>query len=237
MRLLLNNADPRTEDSQGRRPVSIGKKRSNPIVKMLSEKGVVVEAYEISLQDQELFEMWKERQEEERREEAAWTEEKKEKQLAVERAKRERDREKVKKKRIAVEQRVAIRESQEQEEMARRREAQKVTQNYAKERADELVVAQKVVEEEARIEKAQSERHDAAREAWSRMRKEADQRSRVTTKLDLRTKPDCSHPSGLWKCRARKTCQYCGISAKSLSFCTDCGFVICMRCNLGMAQA
>ena len=237
MRLLLNNADPRTEDSQGRRPVSIGKKRSNPIVKMLSEKGVVVEAYEISLQDQELFEMWKERQEEERREEAAWTEEKKEKQLAIERAKRERDREKVKKKRIAAEQRVAIRESREQEEMARRREAQKVTQNYAKERADKLVVAQKVVEEEARIEKAQSERHDAAREAWSRMRKEADQRSRVTTKPDLRTKPDCSHPSGLWKCRARKTCQYCGISAKSLSFCTDCGFVICMRCNLGMAQA
>jgi hypothetical protein len=120
--------------------------------------------------------------------------------------------------------------------MARRREAQKVTQNYAKERADKLVVAQKVVEE-ARIEKARSGRHDAAREAWSRMRKEADQRSRVTIKPDLRIKPDCSHPSGLWKCRARKTCQSCGIPAKSLSFCTDCGFVICIRCNLGMAQA
>jgi ankyrin repeat protein len=49
MWLLLNNADPRTEDLQGKRPVSIGKKRSNPIIKMLSEKGAVVEAYEISL--------------------------------------------------------------------------------------------------------------------------------------------------------------------------------------------
>lgn len=232
MWLLLNNADPRTEDSQGRRPVSIGKKRSNPIVKMQSEKGAVVKAYEISLQDQKLFEMWKERQEE-----AAWAEEKKEKRLAIERAKRERDCEKVKKKRAVAEQRVAIGKSREQEEMARRKEAQKVAQKYAKERADELVAGQKIVEEEAKIEKVRSERRDAAREAWCRMRKEADQRSRVTSKPDLLTKPECSHASGLWKCRARKTCQPCGISAKSLSFCTDCGFVTCMRCNLGKAQA
>jgi hypothetical protein len=57
--------------------------------------------------------MWKERQEEERYKEVVWAEEKKEKQLAIECAKRERDREKVKKKRAAVEQRVAIGKSRE----------------------------------------------------------------------------------------------------------------------------
>ena len=96
------------------------------------------------------------------------------------------------------EQRVAIGKSREQEEMARRREAQKVAQKYAKERADELVAGQKIVEEEAKIEKVRSERRDAAREAWCRMRKEADQRSRVTSKPDLLTKPECSHASGLF---------------------------------------
>ncbi|KAF2803741.1 ankyrin [Mytilinidion resinicola] len=232
MLLLLNNADPITEDSQGTRPVSIGKKRSNPVVKMLSEKGAAVKAYEISLQDRELFGMW--RMSKERREEAAWLEEKKEKQLAIERAKRERDQDN-KKKRVAAEQRRAIAKSREREEMTRRKGAQKVIQTYAKERADQTAAAQKVVKEEARIEKARSERQGAVKEAWSRMRKEADQRGRVTTKPDLLTKADCNHPSGLWKCRVRKTCQSCEISAKWLSLCTDCGFVICMRCNLGKA--
>lgn len=152
MRLLLNNANPRTEGSQGRRPISIGKKRSNPIVKMLWEKGVVVEAYKIPLQDQELFEMWKKRQEEERHEEATQAKEKNEKQLAVEHTKQERDREKVRKKRIAAEHRVAIGKSREHEEMAKRRGAQKVTQNYAKEKANKLV-AQKVVEESQELRK------------------------------------------------------------------------------------
>jgi Ankyrin repeats (many copies) len=230
MWLMLNNADPMTEDAQGRRPVSIGKKRSNPIVKMLSEKGVAVEAYEISLQDQELFQIW-------RKEEAARAEEKKEKQLAIERIKRERDRETKKKKRVAAEQRIGIVKSQEQEEMARREEAQKVPQKYANERPDQLAAEQKEVNEDVRIEEARSERHDALREAWTRMREEADQRSRVTTKPDRLTKAECSHPSGLWKCKVRKTCKCCRKSAKWLSICTDCGFAICAQCNLGKAQA
>jgi hypothetical protein len=51
MLLLANNADPNKEDSEGRRPVSIGKRRSNLVVRMLSKKGAAVQAYEISLQD------------------------------------------------------------------------------------------------------------------------------------------------------------------------------------------
>lgn len=228
MLLLLNNADPMTEDAQGRRPVSIGKKRSNLVAKMLSGKGAAVEAYQIS-QDQKLFGMW--RMSKERREEAVWAEEKKEKQLAMERAKRERDYDN-RKKRIAAEQA----KYREREEMARR-ETQNVIQTFEKKTANQLAAAQKVVKEESRIEKARLERHDTVRKAWSMMRKEADQRSRVTTELNLLPKADCDHPSGLWRCGVRKTCRSCGISAKGLSLCTDCGFVICMRCNLEKAQA
>ena len=82
MLLLINNADPMTKDAEGRCPVSIGKKRSNIVAKMLSAKGTAVGAYEISLQDPKLFEIW--RSSEKRREEAARIEEMKGKQFATE---------------------------------------------------------------------------------------------------------------------------------------------------------
>lgn len=239
MWLLANGANPVTEDIQRRRPGSIGKKHSNPFVKMLFKEGVEVAEYEAFIQDQDVLEM--RRLAKEKREEEAWTKEKREKQLACKRAssavkKRERDREMAKKKRVAAEQKVAIIRSREQEEMAKRREAYKRTQQCAKEKADKVAAAQKVVEEQEKIEKVRLERHNAIRETWSGLRKEADQRSQVTTKLDLRTQLDCSHPSGLWKSKARKTCQSCGMSVKSLSFCPDCGFVMCKQCNSRKVQ-
>ncbi|PVH91543.1 ankyrin [Periconia macrospinosa] len=81
MLLLSNNADPETEDAQGRSPISMGKKRSNPVAKILSGKGAIIEAYEISLRDQETFEAW--RILKENREEATWAAEKKTGQLSV----------------------------------------------------------------------------------------------------------------------------------------------------------
>jgi hypothetical protein len=249
--LLSNNADLWAKDSQGRSSISIGKKRSNLIVKMLFRKGAVIEAYETSLQDQELFRFWKgrheeerqalerqemERQEEERREEAAWTAQRIEKQFAIKCARRERYLEELREEGAAAERRVATRESREQEEPERRGNVHKVAQGYAVERDNKLVAPHKIFVKEARTEKPQLGRHDNARENWSRMRKAADQRSRMATDVDLPAKPDCRHLSGMWKCKARKTCQSCGISTKSLSFCTDCGFVICMRCNSGKLQ-
>jgi len=100
---------------------------------------------------------------------------------------------------------VAIARSREQEEMVKRKEAHKRTQQCAKEKADKVAAAQKIVEEQERIEKVRLERYDTVRETWSRLRKEADQRSQVTTKADLRTKSDCDHLSGLWKSKARET--------------------------------
>jgi hypothetical protein len=121
--------------------------------------------------------------------------------------------------------------------MARRRETQKRMQQCAKEKADKLAAAQKIVNEEERIEKTRLEKHVIMRENWSRLRKEADQRSQVITKIDPRTKSDCNHLSGLWKSKERKNCQSCGTSAKSLSFCPDCGLVMCKQCSSGKAQA
>ncbi|ORY10313.1 ankyrin repeat-containing domain protein [Clohesyomyces aquaticus] len=220
--LLGNNADRTIEDSQGRRPISIAKKRSSPIVRILSEKGAAVQAYEVSSEDQEIFGMW--RIARERREEAKWAEGLKEKQLAIKRIKRERNR---KKKRVAPSKRVARARSQEREETARRREAQNMAETYAKDGASQLTAAQEIVEEKVRIKKACLERHDTARETWARMRTEADQRSRMTTRADVQ----CNHPSGLWKCKVRKTCHSCGISGKWPLLCADCGFVICIRCK------
>jgi hypothetical protein len=57
MLLLANNADPNKEDLEGVDLVSIRKRRSNLVVRMLLEKGAAVRAYGISSQDQELFRM------------------------------------------------------------------------------------------------------------------------------------------------------------------------------------
>jgi hypothetical protein len=227
MLLLANNADPNKEDSEGISPVSIGKRRSNLVVRMLSEKGAAVQAYEISSQDQELFRMW--RIAKERREETEWAEKLKEKKLGIEHVNLERSRKK-EKKRVTAEQRTTTTRSQERAKLGRRT-SQSIVQTCAKDEAHQSTAAQKVVETEAMIEFAWPERQETVKEGWSRMRKEADQRSRVTSTPDLLTKADCNHISGLWKCRVRKTCQSCGLSAKGLSLCTDCGFVICIRCN------
>lgn len=238
MWLLAKNADSATEDSQRRRPSSIGKKCSNPFVRVLFKKGVEVATYETLFYDHEVFEI--RRVVKERHEEEAWAKEKNDKQLARERAiltvaKRESGREAARKKRAATEQRMAIVGSWEQGEMARRTEAQERALQSAKENAEKLAHAQRVVEEEARIENVRLERHEAMREAWSQVRKEADRRSQATTKSDLRAKSDCSHLSGLWRSKVRTTCQSCGRSMKLLSICPDCGFVVCKQCNSGKA--
>jgi hypothetical protein len=236
MLLLSNNADPMTEDIEGTRPVSIGRKRSNPVAKLLCEKRTV-EAYEISLQDQQLFVMWrmaKERCEAvalvEEKEEALWAEERKEKQLAIARTKRDRNR-KNKKKRHAAKHRMVRDKSPEREEASGRGETRNANRIYEIGVAGQRA-AQYTIKEESTLDSTRSETMDAAREAWSRMREEADQRRRSTTLPNT----ECDHPSGLWRCSARKSCRYCGISMKGLSFCTDCESAICMRCNSEKSQ-
>ena len=238
MWLLAKNADPGTEDSQKRRPSSFGKKCSNPFVRMLFKKGVEVATYETLFYDHEVFEI--RRVVKERHEEKAWAKERKDKQLARERAvlvvaKRQRGREAARKKRAATEQRMAVVRSQEQKKLARRTEALERELQSARENADKLIHAQRVVEEEARIENVRLERQEALREAWSKVRKDADQRSQATTKSDLRAKSDCSHVSGLWRSKVRTTCQSCGRFVKLLSVCPDCGFEVCKQCSSGKA--
>lgn len=236
MWLLANKADPNTEDSRRKRPAPIGRKNSNAFVRMLFKKGAEVAEYDALLQDQDILEL--RRLEKERQEEEAWAKEKREQQLACKRAslaiaKRERHCEMVKKKRILVEQRADIATSREREEMGKRSEAQKRTEQCAKARRDKLAFAQEKIEKERAIEKARAEKHNAVRETWSKLRKQADWKSPVTTNIDLRTEPDYRHLSGLWKSKVRKSCQSCGTAAKSLSFCPDCGSIICKQCSSG----
>lgn len=228
MLLLASNADPMAEDLEGRRPISIVKSRSSPVARILLGKGAAVQGYEISLRDQETFEMWRTAME--RREETEWKEEMKRKQLAIEDLKRERNRNN-KKKRVAARCSVTTGGCQEQGKLAKSTGAQSVTEKYAKNETKEI---EKYKEN---IEKAYSERHDSAIQAWSRMRTEADQRSRLTPRPDLPKDAQCHHSSGLWKCRVRKTCCTCGMSAKALLLCPSCGFVICTRCNLGTSDS
>jgi hypothetical protein len=229
MLLLANDANPEKKDSRGLRPISIGKRRSNVVVRMLSESGAATQAYETSLQDQELFRVW--RIAKKRREETEWAEKLKEKQLDVQRTTREWSRRKEKTK-VTAEQRSIATRSQEREGMERQN-SQSIVQACAKDQIHQLAAAQRVVETKEVVEFAWPKRQEAAREEWSRLRKEADQRIRVTNVPDLLTKANCKHISGLWRCRTRKTCQSCGISAKMLSLCTDCGVVLCTQCSLG----
>jgi hypothetical protein len=232
MLLLSNNADPMAEDIEGTRPVSIGKKCTNPVFKLLCEKCTAIEAYEISLQDPQLFATWrraKERCEEvasvEEKEEALWAEERREKQLAIARAKRDRNRNN-KKRRTAAKRSMVRNKSPEREETSGKGETRDANRIY-KLGAVGQRTAQSTINEESTLDNTRSETMDTAREAWSRMREEADQRRRSTMLLNT----ECDHPSGLWRCSTRKTCRFCGISMKGLFLCTDCESAICVRCN------
>ena len=52
MLLLARDADPEAKDSQGKLPVSIGKKSPKPFVKMLFKKGAEIAKYEMMFQNQ-----------------------------------------------------------------------------------------------------------------------------------------------------------------------------------------
>jgi hypothetical protein len=233
MRLLLNNADPWTADSQGRCPVSIGKKRSNPVVRMLSENGAAVFAYEVSMHDVELFEEW--RTSKENHEEATWEEKRKELQVNMESSKLKQDHEPRKSKRKTMKQRESVQISQKAEIIVREREALDETSKETIDGASQCPTTQEEFMK-ASIETNWSERCRTQTELWSKMRKDADLRGLTAARSDLKRKTECKHPSGLWKCREHKTCRSCGVSAKRLSLCADCGFVVCQRCNLGTDQ-
>jgi hypothetical protein len=234
MWLLTMKADPNAEDSQRERPAAIGRKSSNPYVRMLFNKGAEVSAYDAMLQDQEILEA--RRVGKEREEEEAWAKEKVKQQLVCERArcdiaKRERHREMVKKKKLLAEQRTDIASSQRRKGIDKRSETQKRTRQCEKTRNQELTFPQEILGKERTVEQARKEKQNDVMETWSRMRKEADSKKLVTTSIKLRAQTECRHHSALWKSKVRKSCQSCGTAAKSLSFCPDCGSVICKQCS------
>ena len=147
--------------------------------------------------------------------------------------KREKDREIGRQKRVALEQKIAITRAREQEELARKREAQQRAHKIAREEVDRVTAAQLKIEEEGRAANIREEKHNSIRENWSGLRKKADQKSQEPSKPDLRARSNCNHLSGWWKSKVCKACQSCNLSTKSPILCPDCGFVICRQCNLG----
>jgi len=236
MWLLAKNANADAEDVGRRRPASIAKQSSNPFLRMLFKKGAKVAQYEAMFLDQDILEL--KRLTKERNEEEAQKRERREKQRAVELAsravtKREKDREIGRQKRVALEQKIAITRAREQEELARKREAQERAQKIAREAVDRVATTQLKIEEEGRAANIREEKHNSIRENWSGLRKKADQKSQEPSKPDLRARSDCNHLSGWWKSKVRKACQSCNLSTKSPILCPDCGFVICRQCNSG----
>jgi len=170
MWLLAKNANADAEDVGRRRPASIAKQSSNPFLRMLLKKGAKVAQYEAMFLDQDILELkllTKERDEEE-----AQKRERREKQRAGELAsravtKREKDREIGRQKRVALEQKIAITRAREQEELARKREAQERAHKIAREEVDRVTAAQLKIEEEGRAANIREEKHNSIRENWS----------------------------------------------------------------------
>jgi hypothetical protein len=231
MRLLLNNADPWTADSKGSCPISIGKRRTNPVARMLPKKGAAIAAYEVVITDEELFEDW--RTSKENQEEAAWEDKRAGFQANMESSRSTQAHQPKRRKRRARKQKDPVQRSQKADMIVREREALNEASKDATDRTSQCpAIREQFAEASTETDQAESYRI----ELWSKMRKDADLRSLTEAWSGLNRETECKHASGLWMCRGRKICRPCGILAKRLSLCVDCEFVVCQRCNSGTEQ-